>query len=246
MLLLIKWIVAHLIGDFVLQTKAMVAKKRRLKLTSAHLYIHCILHGILIYIISMQWNNWLAPTLILTSHLIIDIWKLYQKNNLLTFLIDQFLHFACLIGIWAIYNDTKEITSPLQQLQQSPSFWILITGYAIIIWPLSMMLGLATQKWRTQIQDQLTSQQNSLAEAGRWIGIFERVMVFTFILTNHFEGIGLLITAKSILRFNDIKGPGQRKEAEYVLIGTLMSFCASIVIGLIFRYLITHFNTIHL
>ena len=109
-----------------------------------------------------------------------------------------------------------------------------------------MMLGLATQRWRIQIQDQITASENSLAEVGRWISIFERVMVFTFILTNHFEGIGLLITAKSILRFNDIKGPEQRKEAEYVLIGTLMSFCISIVIGLLFRYLISHTNTIHL
>ena len=199
MLLLIKWIVAHLIGDFVLQTKAMVLEKRKLKLTSAYLYIHCLLHGVLIYVISMQWTNWLAPVLILTSHLIIDIWKLYQKNNLTTFLIDQFLHIACLVCIWALHNNTTYMLSDLQHIQQSSSFWLLVTGYTIVIWPLSMMLGLATPRWRIQIQDQITASENSLAEAGRWMGIFERVMVFTFILTNHFEGIGLLITAKSIL-----------------------------------------------
>ncbi len=246
MLLLIKWIVAHLIGDFVLQTKAMVLEKRKSKLTSAYLYFHCLLHGVLIYVISMQWTNWLAPVLILTSHLIIDIWKLYQKNNLTTFLIDQFLHIACLFCIWALHNNTTDILSDLQHIQQSSSFWLLVTGYTIVIWPLSMMLGLATQKWRVQIQEQSALNENSLAEAGRWIGIFERVMVFTFIMTNHFEGIGLLITAKSILRFNDIKGPAQRKETEYVLIGTLMSFCISIIIGLIFKYLIEHTNTISL
>ena len=72
----------------------------------------------------------------------------------------------------------------------------------------------------------------SLAEAGKWIGVFERILVLTFVIYNHFEGIGFLIAAKSILRFNDIKGDNTRKEAEYVLIGTLMSFASSIVIGI--------------
>ena len=75
----------------------------------------------------------------------------------------------------------------------------------------------------------------SLNEAGKWIGIFERILVFTFVITGHFEGIGFLIAAKSILRFNDIKGNEARKEAEYILIGTLMSFAMSIIVGLVVR-----------
>lgn len=242
MILLIKWFIAHLIGDFILQNKKIVTAKRQLKLSSLHLYSHCIIHGVLVYLISMNWQNWFPPMLIIIAHFIIDTWKIYQKNTLFSFVVDQILHILSIIIIWAFYNNPIEIYIAIEQLQKNISFWILLTGYGIIIWPLSIMLGLATQKWRVQIQDQLASNENSLAEAGRWIGIFERVMVFTFIITNHFEGIGLLITAKSILRFNDIKGPGQRKEAEYVLIGTLMSFCTSIVIGLIFRYLIQYNN----
>lgn len=246
MLLLIKWFAAHLIGDFILQNKKMVLDKMRLKLTSKYLYLHSIIHGVLTYIISMNWSSWFPPLLITATHLIIDIWKLYQKNNLIFFFIDQLLHIICIISIWAIYYTFIPITLAFQHIQQSASFWLLLMGYSIIIWPLSMMLGLATQKWRAQIQAQSALNENSLAEAGRWIGIFERVMVFTFIMTNHFEGIGLLITAKSILRFNDIKAPAQRKETEYVLIGTLMSFCISIIIGLIFKYLIEYTNTIPL
>lgn len=244
MILLIKWFVAHLIGDFILQNKKMVLDKMRLKLASKYLYLHTIIHGVLVYTISMNWSSWLPPLLIAATHLAIDIWKLYQKNNLIYFFIDQLLHIICILGVWTIYNNATPIIIAFQYIQQSSSFWLLLTGYVIIIWPLSMMLGLATQKWRVQIQEQSALNENTLAEAGRWIGVFERVMVFTFIMTNHFEGIGLLITAKSILRFNDTKGPAQRKEAEYVLIGTLMSFCTSIVVGLIFKYLIEHANAI--
>ena len=67
---------------------------------------------------------------------------------------------------------------------------------------------------------------------------FERILVLTFVITNHYEGIGFLIAAKSILRFNDIKGEHMRKEAEYVLIGTLMSFASSIIIGIITHLLL--------
>jgi hypothetical protein len=51
------------------------------------------------------------------------------------------------------------------------------------------------------------------------------------------EAIGFLIAAKSILRFTDMKGNNLRKEAEYVLIGTLMSFTCSIITGLLINAL---------
>ena len=56
-----------------------------------------------------------------------------------------------------------------------------------------MIIGLATQRWRLDIVSHLESQRSSLAEAGKWIGIFERLLVFTFIITNQFAGIGFLI-----------------------------------------------------
>jgi hypothetical protein len=38
------------------------------------------------------------------------------------------------------------------------------------------------------------------------------------------QGVGFLVAAKSILRIGEVKAPEQRKEAEYIIIGTLMSF----------------------
>ena len=59
--------------------------------------------------------------------------------------------------------------------------------------------------------------------------------MYTFVITGEAGSIGFLIAAKSVLRFNDIKGSDARKEAEYVLIGTLMSFAFSILTGLLVR-----------
>ena len=48
------------------------------------------------------------------------------------------------------------------------------------------------------------------------------------------EAICLLITAKSVFRFNDLKESNSRKLTEYILIGTLLSFGLAIMTGLIY------------
>lgn len=70
------------------------------------------------------------------------------------------------------------------------------------------------------------------ANAGKWIGYFERILILTFILTGTTEGIGFLLAAKSIFRFGELSKAQEIKTTEYVLIGTLASFTIAIIIGL--------------
>ncbi|MFO7738926.1 MAG: hypothetical protein R6V46_10655, partial [Desulfatiglandaceae bacterium] len=53
-----------------------------------------------------------------------------------------------------------------------------------------------------------------------------------FFLLQRFEAIGFLIAAKSIFRFGEVSKPERRKEAEYILIGTMLSFLIAIVTGI--------------
>ena len=62
------------------------------------------------------------------------------------------------------------------------------------------------------------------ADGGKTIGRWERLLIFLFVLADAPTAIGFLVTAKSILRFGEIKDADHQKEAEYILIGTLMSF----------------------
>lgn len=61
-------------------------------------------------------------------------------------------------------------------------------------------------------------------DGGKMIGRLERLLIFLFVLTAAPTAIGFLVTAKSILRFGEIKDHDSQKEAEYIIIGTLMSF----------------------
>jgi len=43
---------------------------------------------------------------------------------------------------------------------------------------------------------------------------------------------------KSLFRFGEIKDPANRKEAEYILIGTLLSFGFALAVGMVVKTLI--------
>jgi len=59
----------------------------------------------------------------------------------------------------------------------------------------------------------------------------ERFMTLALILSTQFAAVGLIIAAKSILRFNN------QQKNEYILVGTLLSFGFAILIGVIINLL---------
>lgn len=79
---------------------------------------------------------------------------------------------------------------------------------------------------------------HSLTNAGRYIGILERLLVLIFILVGRWEGVGFLIATKSVFRFGDLKESQDRKLTEYILIGTFLSFGFAFVTGIICDFLI--------
>jgi len=62
------------------------------------------------------------------------------------------------------------------------------------------------------------------------IGILERMLILTFVFLNQYATIALILTAKSIARFEGLK---KREFAEYYLIGTLSSILFAILTGIV-------------
>lgn len=233
-MLFIKWICAHLIGDFLLQTLPMVRHKQRWKAQSWLLYLHAALHGLLIYLFTADWLLWWPPLAVAVTHFLIDWWKLNQTENTKYFVLDQCFHFLVLAVVWLLsQTDVATAKQLWHTLWNNASFWPIFMGYILLAYPISFIIGLATKHWHTELIKDFEHAKDTLADAGKWIGIFERLLVFTFIINGQFAAIGFLITAKSILRFNDTRKEKGRKEAEYILIGTLMSFALAILTGLI-------------
>lgn len=238
LLILLQLLFAHLLTDFILQPSKWIRHKREFKARSYVLIIHSLLAGALSLLFLQTWEWWYAAIFISITHYLIDVWKLYQrKDNLKYFLLDQFFHLIVILLVWLhIINGFSQVLPMLKTYLNSPAALAITGAYLVVIFPAGFLIGKATQRWQNEIEPDY--RNNSLASAGRYIGIFERILVLTFILTNNFAAIGLLIAAKSILRFSDKSETGARKQTEYVLIGTLMSFAITILLGLLVMSLI--------
>ena len=71
--------------------------------------------------------------------------------------------------------------------------------------------------------------------AGRVIGILERVLIYYFVLNAQFTAIGIILAAKSFTRFKELEN---REFAEYVLIGTLLSTLLAMVTAIMAKLLL--------
>lgn len=60
--------------------------------------------------------------------------------------------------------------------------------------------------------------------AGRWIGILERLLIYVLVLGGQPAAAGVVVAAKSILRFPEISSEPKQIAPEYVLIGSLASW----------------------
>ena len=230
MILLIKLILAHLIGDFILQPKKWVKDKEKNKLKSPKLYLHIAIHIVLLFLI--VWDLTLWPILITIGalHFIIDAAKLIfqtKKTKRIWFFIDQFLHVLSIVIVYYVFTNNTFNAAYLF----TENTLLLVTCLLFLTQPVSIIMQAIFSKWNIE---KLTKNNESLKDAGKYIGVLERLLVFIFIVTGHWEAVGFLITAKSVFRFGDLKESKHRKLTEYILIGTLISFGIAIVTGIIF------------
>jgi len=106
--------------------------------------------------------------------------------------------------------------------------------------PASIIIKVIISRWAPMISRiGNPAEDDSLLSAGKYIGMLERLFVFGFIISGHFEATGFLLAAKSIFRFGDLRNSGDRKLTEYVLIGTLVSFGIAMLTGILFLELLS-------
>lgn len=85
-IILIKLIAAHLVGDFILQSDKMCADKFSKNKTVRYraLSEHAIIQATLAYLLVAQWTNWVVPLVIGVSHFLIDLIKTHFKRKILS------------------------------------------------------------------------------------------------------------------------------------------------------------------
>ena len=222
--LFLSLVLAHIIGDFYLQTDKCCEQKETRKFKSWFLYVHAITIGLLSWIIVPSCNFGLWALLIAIFHFAIDAVKIHCPKGLWSFVIDQLFHLSILAAISTIYETTKEL--PLQMIDNQSSFStpLLILAILLCMKPANILIKLILEKYQVASCD-------NIKNAGALIGNLERLLTIVFVMLGQFEAIGFIVAAKSILRFKDT----DTAKTEYVLAGTFLSFGIAILCGLMAR-----------
>ncbi len=234
MILFLKLLVAHLLGDFVFQPKNWVKNKEKKKIKSLKLYAHIGVHAFFLLIL-LQFNlqYWSIFLLVIISHFIVDLGKLYlqkKKNKRLFFFLDQAFHLLFL-GIATYIFQPFDITFSTIVNEHN---LLLACCLLFVTFTSSIIINTLISRWNPEKNNK--SEEQSLANAGKYIGFLERLLVFVFIAINQWAGVGFLLAAKSIFRFGDLTASKDRKLTEYVLVGTLLSFGLAILTGLVYSH----------
>jgi hypothetical protein len=239
--LLICLTTAHLAGDFLLQTDEAVANKRKPRV----LLSHAALVAALSYITCGLWTSWLIPLMVLAFHGLIDHLKIrFGRPGLRWLCLDQGAHLATVVVV-AYF---------VAALGPGHSFWVallgvsylrglvLLSGILLSVYAGAYLVGAAVAPLEAQLQQARRQVRGDPPEAvdpiregfeqgGRLIGQFERALILLFVLVGEPGAIGFLIAAKSVFRFGEVREAANRMEAEYIIIGTLMSFLYGLVVA---------------
>lgn len=238
-ILLIKLLLAHILTDFVFQPTSWVEKKQKKILTTPVFWFHILIAAGLSYLFVAEWTNWEIPIVIFLTHGIIDATKLILDKKELKnisstalFIADQILHILVVVIIWLASSRQTEVSISQFIVAHQKELLVLITAIIALTSPTGIVIGKIVEPFSKKIDT-----DDSLKNAGTYIGVFERLMVLIFILANQFAAVGFLLASKSILRISKDSDEEGRKKTEYVLVGTLLSFFSAIVIGLLTKYL---------
>ncbi|HEY5557942.1 DUF3307 domain-containing protein [Acetobacterium sp.] len=241
-------ICGHFIGDFYFQTLKMAMDKKEEK---RPLYLHALIYALTVFLtISPVLNLKLFIVVFLPvviSHFLIDFIKTrvnieINKENFIfrnIFIVDQILHSAMIVIFASIYVNSNAID--LNQFGKmlllfynnlgmsiDPSVFLrFIFVFLIIGKPANILIKEINNKeniWpnNTNSEEKAPEYKN----AGKLIGILERILIVILVLLNQYAAVGLIFAAKSLTRYNKIiKEPSF---AEYYLVGTLLSLLIAI------------------
>lgn len=252
--LILNLLVAHILGDFYLQTRVSCENKFLYSVKGKSLWLHALVIGVLSWVAIWDMRGWWLALGIMTVHFFTDWLKSYvqlkmdilkvgtnkkifsganKRNDLWIFLTDQILHVIILIVgtyVWfSVNNDWKPVSWLQDFMTCHPLRLKTIIGLLLVLKPANILILLVLETCKVNI-DTMKEDEHGSFHSGELIGWLERGLILLFVIMSQYEAIGFLIAAKSILRFNEAS-KGDEK-SEYVLAGTLLSLAIALCIGI--------------
>lgn len=243
-------LLGHVIGDFYVQTKKIAEKKeKKIKWVLLHGFYYWIVMLLTILPV-ISFEMVLAASIAAFLHLIIDLSKQiylvfkakkaenrqFRERNI--FFVDQIVHLLCIVFIAYCMASNHMV---IREWKIIEDFFAIvgISEMKFLSWMLGLLLvhkpaNIAIQKLLRiyKPQDELNDEKHD-ANAGRFIGTVERIIMLIFLSVGQYASIGLVLTAKSIARYERISK--EKDFAEYYLLGTLVSTVIVIIVSFLYK-----------
>jgi len=264
-LIFMVFVCAHVLADFVLQRDSVVCGKRN-NVWSAyaeHAIMHWLLTLLMLLLFAPDyvhaWRTWWLLPLLGLSHAAID----WVKQNTgpegqawagpRAFMVDQAMHLLVLCSAALILTQTPGLLRWQGCLQQAELLVTLVLANLLALPACGHLNRVLLQPLAEQLAEPVLAEESSadaltessssvksasldLPSAGRYIGWLERFLLLTAVLLQAATAVGLVLAAKSVFRFGDIRR--DRQAAEYFLIGTLVSVSEAVLIGLLVHWVL--------
>lgn len=231
--LLILFVLLHVLGDFYLQTDIISEQKIS---KYKYVFFHSIIYAAVFCVGTIViWSLQIAIAILVLSvlHFMIDSIKyLYIKyfnhvSESIVYCTDQCVHILSIIITVVIF---KYCNYNIAFLPEANSFLSIFINNSlaslrwaciilIVCKPANITIKKMLSKYMPSSKDE--NDDNTIKNVGAFIGTLERIIIVLLLGVNQYAAIGLVLTAKSVARYDKIsKDP---PFAEYYLLGTLLS-----------------------
>lgn len=237
---------AHVLADFLFQANSIVSGKKKGHWRS-YLWHGLVYYGTTLAIVIVTNPDWVGTrrfeyvVIALTVvHMLLDWAKVrltaarWILDGVKSFSADQGLHLLTVIGATLLINQPpwRAVVLYLARMRDAQDKILLVAViYVLVVFASGYFIRYLIQPLWTSTSGESKKHQDEVVNAGLYIGWLERFLALTAIFLQSPGTVGLILTAKSIARYPELKNPGQF--VEYFLIGTLLSISIAILGGIV-------------
>ena len=229
--LLILQFISYLLAEFIFQPDKWMNDKDVRGFRSVYLYYYLVMVFLLSWILSFQLNFILAALVITIFYFVIDGLQKYLSSLTMfkgkAFFIGQVLRIITIIFSVSVFCNYIPI-NPIVKINVDTKVLLIIAAYLFCLKPTNILIKEILNIYEIKID----KDNSDIPNAGKLIGLVERILTLTLILLDQYEAVGFIIAAKSILRFKE----SETTKTEYLLVGTLLSFGIAVITGILIQF----------
>jgi len=227
--MILSMLLAHLVGDYILQWDSLAAwKARELK----GVLVHGLVITIVTWLFALPFDaNWLAGVLFISlAHIAIDAVQLYIKlpiPALFRFLLDQVAHFT-VIGLalyWGGYLVMPTLIIQGSEILNSDRLLVYLIAYAFVTMPAWVVVKFMAYGLVKGSPPRFPGISN------KYLGILERLLITTFVALGQFTVIPLIAFPRLFMEWPQVTA--EHEETAVYLAELLASVCLAVAIGLV-------------